>query len=156
MTDTNRTNAVSRDAGFTMIEIVVVLVLATVLSTVAVTGSLTAWNGYRLRSSAQHLATKVNEARTQALKRSSTVWVLLNTADNSMQVQTLNGAAIVNIGGREFLARNIRYTGFVGTRALPFDLMGRPGLATNVVMTVGGGAVTRQVIINAAGRVTVQ
>ena len=156
MTDTNRTVTTDREAGFTMIEIVVVLVLATVLSTVAVTGSLEAWDGFRLRSTSNHLASKVNEARTQSLKRSRTVWVLLDTSDNSMQVQTNSPAGVQNIGGREFLARNVRYMGFAGTRALAFDLMGRPTFAPNFVTLTTGGGPMRQVIVNAAGRVTVQ
>ena len=96
---------------------------------------------------------KIQWCRTSP--RSATVWVLLDASDNSMQVQTQNGALVQNIGGREFLNENVRFIGFAGTRALPFDLMGRPALATNVVLAVGAG-VTRQVIINAAGRVTVQ
>lgn len=156
MTDTNRTATVDREAGFTMIEIVIVLLLATVFSTIAVTGSMTAWDGYRLRSTSQHLATKVNEARTQALKRSRVVWVLLDSADNSMQVQTNGPAGVQNIGGREFLARNVRFMGFGGTRALTFDLMGRPTFAPNFVMLTTGGGPMRQVIVNATGRVTVQ
>ena len=156
MTDTNRTVTTDREAGFTMIEIIIVMVLATVFSTIAVTGSMTAWDGYRLRSTAQHLSTKVNEARTQALKRSRAVWVLLDASDDSMQVQTNGPAGVQNIGGREFLARNVRFMGFGGTRALTFDLMGRPTFAPNFVMLTTGGGPMRQVIVNAAGQVTVQ
>jgi prepilin-type N-terminal cleavage/methylation domain-containing protein len=50
MTDTNRTVTTDREAGFTMIEIIIVMVLATVFSTIAVTGTITAWDGYRWRS----------------------------------------------------------------------------------------------------------
>lgn len=156
MPDTSRTASTDHEAGFTMIEIVVVLVLATVLSTVAVTGSMEAWTGYRLRSSSQSLATKVNEARTQALKRSRVVWLLVDSADNSMQVQTNGPAGVVNIGGREFMSRGIRFMGFGGTRALTFDLMGRPTFAPLFVSLTTGGGPMAQVNINAAGRVTVQ
>jgi prepilin-type N-terminal cleavage/methylation domain-containing protein len=156
MTDTNRIAGRDREAGFTMIEIVVVLVLATVLATVAVSGSMNVWNEYRLRTAAQTLAGKVKEARTQALKRSRNVWVLLDSADDSMQVQTMGPAGVVNIGGREFLSRNVRFQGFGGTRTVTFDLMGRPTFAPDFVMVTVGPGVTRQVNVNQAGQVTVQ
>jgi Tfp pilus assembly protein FimT len=139
-----------------MIEIVVVLVLATVLATVAVNGSMDAWNGYRLNTATQTLASKVREARTQALKRSRVVWVLLDASDNSMQVQTNGPAGVQNLGGREFLSRNVRFQGFGGTRALAFDLMGRPGFAPDFVMVAAGPGIIRQVMVNQAGQVTIQ
>lgn len=156
MTDTNRTAGLNRESGFTLLELTIVMVLATVLSSVAVMGSMRAWNGYRLRASAQILASKVNEARTQALKRSRVVWLLIDSADNSMQVQTFGPAGVQNIGGREFMKPNVRYMGFGGTRALTFDLMGRPTFAPNFVSLTFGGGPMAQVITNAAGRVTVQ
>jgi Tfp pilus assembly protein FimT len=114
------------------------------------------WNEYRLRTAAQTLAGKVKEARTQALKRSRNVWVLLDSADDSMQVQTLGPAGVLNIGGREFLSRNVRFQGFGGTRTLAFDLMGRPTFAPDFVMMAVGPGITRQVNVNQAGQVTVQ
>jgi hypothetical protein len=104
-----------------------------VLGIVAVVASLTIPMAqsvvamYRLDTSSTRIASKIVEARSEALKRNRPVWLRLDIAARSARIQTTGaGGATLDIGGPEFLPGTIAYAGIAGASVdVTFDATGR-------------------------------
>ena len=144
----------ARDSrGFTLVELLVVVSLATVLMVMAIGASISGLAAIRLRTSASSLATSLSQARGEALKRARPVWLLLNAATGEFQLQTQVGLAVQTIGGVDRLASGVTFVGFAGTREVRFDSIGRPETLPQIVQITRGGT-PANVTVSATGRVT--
>lgn len=108
-----------------MVEVVVVVAISMVLAAIAVPNVQGVLDAYRLQSATSLLASKLGEARINALKRNRETWLRLDVATGRVQVQTTAaGGRIVDIGAAGMLPEGVRFV--APSPVLSFDSVGRP------------------------------
>jgi len=111
--------------GFTIVELVVALTILIVLAAIAIPNVQGVLDSYRLQSATSLVASKLGEARIQALKRNRETWLHLDSASGLVQVQTTApGGKIVDVGPAGLLPQGVRFVSPAPT--LAFDSVGRP------------------------------
>ncbi len=145
-------------AGFSLPELLVVVAIIGIVSSLAVVSIQSARAGYQLYTSGYTISSKLDDARTNALKRNRPVWLLLTPNSQSLQVQTTApGGATMNVGGPEFLSKDMQFMDITTPQPVTFDAIGRPANPgqTIRVQHVRSG-LTRTITIASTGRITVQ
>jgi Tfp pilus assembly protein FimT len=152
-----RTTA-SSSAGFTLIEMLLVATLVIVLAGIALPNLRSMTETYRLSTAAVAVASKVHQARTNALKRNRPSWVLVDGTARTVQVQSNDaGGGTINIGGPEYMPAGITFASGAGTVMLTFDSMGRPVNPPQTIQVLYPGSglgLSRTVTVTSTGRVT--
>lgn len=115
-------------AGFTLIELMVVLTLAGILSGIAIPNFIQGIRSNRLTTAANNLVTALNLARSEAVKRSIQV-----------VVRTTGAATIWETGWTVFVDTNGNFT-FDGTDVL---LMAYPALPNGYTLRTGNATTYR-------------
>jgi Tfp pilus assembly protein FimT len=152
---------VAPDAGFGVVELVIVAALISTLAVLSVPSIAASRNGYELITASTNVAGKVAEARTNALKRNRNTWVLVTPATRTIQVQTTGGLGAVDINNPETLPARVVIDNPAGPQPFAFDTLGRPVdgagiLAAHVIQlrhTQTG--LVRTVSVGTTGRVTI-
>jgi Tfp pilus assembly protein FimT len=137
---------------------VMVTAIILIIGGLSLTSIQTARAAYQLHTSGYQISTKLDDARTNALKRNRPAWLLLDAQAQSLQVQTTGiGGATTNVGGPEFLSQDMHLLGVTTTQQVTFDAIGRPvnPPQTIQVQNVRTGQ-TRTITIASTGRITVQ
>ena len=149
------------DAGFGVLELVIIAALVAVLAAVSVPSISAARDGYELITAGANVASKVGEARTNALKRNRQTWVLVTPNTRTVQVQTAGPAGTVDIGWVELLPTRVTVINPAAPAQLRFDTLGRPVnaagiLAAHVIqLRHTGTQQVRTVTVGTTGRVTI-
>jgi prepilin-type N-terminal cleavage/methylation domain-containing protein len=150
--------AVRHTRGFTILELIFVMALVAVVSSITIPMAQSAVATYRLESSSVVMATKIRQARSEALRRNRPVWLLLDKTAHSARIQTsAAGGGVTNLGGIEMLPGTVGFTGFLGATAqIQFDSAGRLANAPQTVRLRSERLGTVKVLtILVTGRVTV-
>jgi prepilin-type N-terminal cleavage/methylation domain-containing protein len=145
-------------AGFTLLELLLVVAILAILMGVCVPGLRAAREGYSLQAAGFSVEAKLNEARTSALKRNRQTWLLLDGTAHSLLVQTTGaGGAIVDLGELEMLD-GVVLDGLGGpTGTIVFDALGRPTVAPRTIQLRSRWSTRiRTVTVASTGRITVQ
>jgi prepilin-type N-terminal cleavage/methylation domain-containing protein len=145
-------------AGFSFLELLLVVAILAILMGMCVPGIRAAREGYSLQSAGFTLEARLNEARTNALKRNRQTWLLLDGTAQSLRAQTTGaGGAIVDLGELEIL-EGVRLDGLGGpTTTVVFDALGRPTVAPRTIQLRSRWSNrTRTVTVATTGRITVQ
>lgn len=152
-----RTNA-SSPAGFTLIEMLLVAALMIVIAGITLPNLRSMTDTYRLSTAAVAVASKVHQARTNALKRNRPSWVLVDGTARTVQVQSNDaGGGTIDIGGPEFMPAGIAFASGAATVTLTFDSMGRPVNPPQTIQLLYPGSglgLSRTVTVTSTGRVT--
>ncbi len=143
------------ELGATLIEVVAVLALVFTLFSLAVGASMSALNRMRFNAATAMVASKLIDARTQAVKRSAATWLLVNSGNTTVRVQTLVGGVATDVGAAEFVPQQVQFIGFAGARQITFDLLGRPTAAPELLTLTGPDNLAATVTVSDTGRVTV-
>jgi Tfp pilus assembly protein FimT len=141
-----------------MPELLVVLTIVSIVSAMAVMSIRAAREGYTVYTTGYTISTKLDDARTNALKRNRPAWLLIDPTAQTLQVQTTAaGGVTTNVGAPEFLSRDMQIVGVSTTQQVTFDAIGRPvnPPQTIQVQHVRSGQ-TRTITIASTGRITVQ
>jgi type IV fimbrial biogenesis protein FimT len=145
-------------AGFTLLELLLVVAILAVLMGMCVPGLRAAREGYRIETAGFTVQAKLNEARTHALKRNRQTWLLLDGTAHTVRAQTTDaGGAIVDLGGLEILD-GVVLDGLGGpTSTVVFDALGRPTVAPRTIQLRSRWSTRiRTVTVASTGRITVQ
>ncbi len=138
-------------------EMVFVAAIALVIMTFAIPSIVAAQRGFELSSAGYTITGKLDETRTNALKRNQQTWLLLDPTGPSLQIQYSSGGATVNIGGPTFLSKSLTLVGITTPTQVVFDALGRPVSPPqtiqiqNIVSLQG-----RTITVTSTGRITVQ
>lgn len=148
--------ALRRVRGFSMLELVLVLLIGSVLTAIAVPQVRSGINGYRLNSAVAMATWAIQSTRFQALKSGYPYQVVFTASTASYQIQDLpSGSTYANVGGAVPLAAwpmtfnqdttiNFKPNGMVAAT-----------VGTNV-FTITYANVTKTVTVSNYGNVTVQ
>jgi len=151
------------DAGFTVIEALVIVLGVSILAAIAVPSLRAAEDGWALETAAADVAARLSEARTNALKRNRPTWVLLTNSTRTLQLQVLGGPGpgIVDVGAPAYLPPRVAFVFPTSTLQVSFDAMGRPingaGIVTaqSVQVRHVRSLQVRQVTAETTGRITI-
>ena len=155
-----------RNTAFTLIELIVVILITTILASIAITQ----WPGARinLNAQAQQLASDIRYTQTLAMSRATEY--TLNVTATTYSITTGGGAAVNNpITGSATVTLGTGITITISPTNLPnnlvtFNSLGEPyinttattALANAAVITLTSGGITKTITIQPqTGRVTV-
>ncbi len=147
-----RTNPKGR--GFSLVEVLVVLAILAVLAAISLPNVQGVVESRKLDSAASVLATKLAEARMNALKRNRAVWLDVDAEHGRAQPRTSGaGGAVVEAGAPVFLPAGVRFLPPVPTAR--FDATGRvAGGGVELTVELERGGARRAVRVSAAGAVS--
>lgn len=116
----------SRQRGFSILNLVIVVSVVGVLSAIALPSVSSTLQLHRLDTSASIMASKLSEARMQAIKRNRQVWLLVDPANQTMRLQTTdNSGSTINLGAAETLSQGVSFVSPSAQTQLRFDSLGR-------------------------------
>lgn len=143
--------------GFTLAELVVVMVIIATLGAIAAPRFASADTSFRAKGAAEQLADSIRDMANEARSRSTTIGIRFSVGSDNFNaaVQSpLEYLKIYNTTDKPFRA-DIQATHFAnGTTRL--NINGFGVYSTSVVILVGAGSQTRAVIVDAvSGTVTV-
>lgn len=147
----------SSASGFTLLEVLLVVSLGIVAAAITLPNLWTMNSTYRLTTATSEVASRVRQARTNALKRNRPSWVVVDGAARTVQVQTAGAGGVAeNIGGPQFMPTGVTFGTGAGLATLTFDAMGRPLNAPQTIQLLyPGSGLTRTITVTSTGRVTV-
>lgn len=146
---------VSRSSGFTMIEMVVVLLLMTIIAATVLGRAITT-SDIDLSSATDKIRNQIRYAQSQAMKRSDAVWGIQSDSDSRRYWMFRATATVMEdviIPGGDYAAGNTRITfddlgADLNRFTLVFDKLGRPykaqtnGVPNDPVVTENNPIVT--------------
>ena len=139
-----------------MLELLLVISLGIVVAGIALPNLRTVNNTYRMSTASALIASKVHQARTNALKRNRPTWVLVDGPTRSVQVQTAGAGGPQDIGGREFLPMGVAFGTGAAVATVAFDAMGRPVAPPQTIQILyPGSGLARTITVTSTGRITV-
>ncbi len=132
--------------------------LILVIATMGLPGIAAARAGYQISTAGYTIAGKVDEARTNALKRNRQAWLLINGPAQSLKVQSTDTAGtVIDVGIAEYIPKDVAFVGVTTTQQVTFDAMGRPVSPPQTIQVQHARSLRqRTVTIMSTGRVTVQ
>jgi len=144
-----------RAAGFSLVEILVVVAIAAVILAIAIPNVSGVMESSKLHSSTSMLASKLAETRINALKRNRSAWLSVNVSQGRVQGQTSGpGGTTLDIGAPGLLPSGV---GLVEPApVIRFDSVGRPTNPPPRTLTVEitRTRARRSVTVSPAGTVT--
>jgi Tfp pilus assembly protein FimT len=156
----SRHDRFNSSAAFSLVELLIVATLLIVLGTMGMAGMSTTRRGYSLYTASFTIASKLQDARTNALKRNRQAWLLLDPDARRLQVQIAgSGGVAIDVGGPQYLDRTITFDGMAGTARVTFDALGRPLNPPQVIQFHQGATGSpwrRTITVASTGRITVQ
>ena len=147
-----------RTRGFTLVEMMVVIALVAIISSVAAPGLRQFASGQRAKGITTDLMSDLLLARSEALKRNATVTVTPRSARWDLGWVVASGG--VDIVTREPAADVVQFSG--APAVISFNVNGRvsaPATAVRITVTPaadGGGAAQRCVELDLSGRARMQ
>jgi prepilin-type N-terminal cleavage/methylation domain-containing protein len=158
MADCRQKHLRRHTAGFTLIELVIVVLIAGILAAAAAPKYAESLASFRLQAAAQRIAGDIRYARRLAQQYSATQSIVFDVATSSY---TITGVTDVNRRSRtyKFSLADLEYecelvsASFNSSATLSFDVYGRPTNTGTIVVRYGPSSVT--LTVDAIGQVTV-
>ena len=139
-------------AGFSLFEIMIVMVVVGVLLMILVPNASRAMQVWRLDGSVRMVSGKLMEARIDAIKRNRQSWLSINTS-GQVQVQTTDDTpATIDVGFPGLLQQSVSFQSGAPAE-VRYDSMGRPTVTRTIVIETAD--LQKTITVSATGRVTV-
>jgi type IV fimbrial biogenesis protein FimT len=143
-------------AGFSLIEVIVVVAITAVLASIAVPNMITAKRGFDLSTAGTSAVNRLGEARMEAIKRNRPVNVVIEGASRTMTLSyTDPGPVVVTLGVEQLPSGITLDLGGNPDMTITFDALGRP-LNPPQTFAINHAELdqTRTVTVETTGRVT--
>lgn len=133
----------SREAGFTMVELIMVMVIIGIVSATVVAR----WPaGLDLYPAADNLAQDIRFAQSLAMSRPGSFTIAYTANPASYEIRD-SGGAVVHVGQLDKVTIDTAFS-------ITFDDLGRPSAATTIILS-GGGNQVQVAVIALTGAVTI-
>lgn len=144
-------------SGFTLIELMITLVLAVIVMTLAIPGFREMIQNNRIITHANEVMTAINLARGEAVKRGAQVNVTAKSGTNWASGWTVATASGTGLRDHAAIADSMTLTGSAG--AVNFDgrgfLVGSNDITIDVCDSSRNGETGREIQVKATGRISV-
>jgi len=142
------------ERGASLIDLLIVACILGIVLAVAIPEMRAALDMQRLDAGASRLASKLMDARMNAIKRNREAWLLIDTSAKTLQVQTTdNSSSTINVGGAEPLPTGISIGG-TATQVI-FTSLGRVASTQTITLTGSSTGKTKTVTISLVGEISV-
>jgi prepilin-type N-terminal cleavage/methylation domain-containing protein len=147
-----------RTAGFSLIEVVMVVAILGVVTAIAIPNMVSARQGFRMRSATGTMSHRLGEARMESVKRNRQVDVTLDSATRTLTTTVTSAGVTTTIAGPEYLPGGVVFNlGGNATYQISFDSMGRPVTPPrSFSVQFPGSGLSRTVTVLSTGRITIQ
>jgi len=149
-------------AGFSLIELLVVMTIMLIVLAFAIPNMATAVESYRLEVASRTISGKLTDARIWAIKQNRQSWLEFRSDVRTCQVQSADAAGVViDIGPAESLPAGIAFDTLPTPAHIIYDPMGRIANVPNppffqVRLRVVRSGQSKTLTVSSAGKVTVQ
>jgi len=147
----DRTRHLSRDGGFTLVEVIAVMVVLGIIA-LSVVPAMNSLGNSRSAGAARHMLADITYARQRALATGTTCWVIFDNGTWSVQVENPNAPGRANavpvidaatgkahsINPAVEYAASIASVSFDGQQRIGFDWMGKPLVDDDTPLAVAG------------------
>jgi prepilin-type N-terminal cleavage/methylation domain-containing protein len=146
------------NAGFTLIEMLMVIAIVGVLFAIAVPNMVSARQGFQMSAASSTMTSRLMEARMESLKRNRQVDVVLNGATRTLTTSVTVAGVTTVIAGPEYLPSGVVFNlGGAATYQISIDSLGRPVAPPRAfAITYPGSGLTRTLSVLSTGRITIQ
>ena len=148
-----------RVAGFSLIELLLVLAILGVVIAIAVPNMISARQGFQMRSTSSTVTHRLGEARMESVKRNRRIDVTLDAAARTLTTTVTSvGGVTTTIAGPEYLPAGVVFNlGGNATYQISFDSMGRPMTPPRTFLVeYPGSGLSRTVTVHSTGRISIQ
>jgi type II secretion system protein H len=139
----------SRHAGFTLLELVLVLVITGVLAAIALPRFAQASDRQRLSVSAERLMADIALAQSRARAASQTVTVVFDTANDRYTIDAVGGDEVTVQIGQTPYEVDLVSASFNGSSTLQFNGYGVPIATGSIQISTNAG--TAEIAVQASG-----
>jgi len=146
-----------RRSGFTLLELVIVVLILSITTSVAAPRYLDALSNFRCEATARRIAADIRHSRQQAQKTSASQSVVFDVSNNLVNMPSI---ADIDHRGEDYQFRlgqseyqaTLVSADFSGSSTLTFDIYGRPASSGTVMVSVGNNQ--RSIAVDDSGHVT--
>jgi prepilin-type N-terminal cleavage/methylation domain-containing protein len=138
------------DSGFSVVELVVVIAILGILTTIAVPNFVAWIPKYRVKDAAQDLYSNIQLAKMEAIKRNQNCTVTFDAGADNYQISLLNRTITLADYGS-----GVQYAAAPVPAAITFNSRGFADSAVNVTLTNAPNSASYQLSILTSGVVTI-
>ena len=142
--------------GFSLIELIIILLVIAILVTLALPSIQGTMRLYRLETSAGFILHRLTEARLVAIKRNRDAWLEIDSTNRILTIKSTNDAGQqIILGHPTHLPGGIRFIGSVPDSVI-FTSLGRNRVNgnTQIKLKLEGGSGNKTINVGATGNVT--
>ena len=134
--------------GFSLIELIIVVLVAALLATLALPSIQRTMQLYRLETGTSYILHRLTEARLTAIKRNRDSWLEINQANKTLILKSTNDAGQqISLGYPTFLPEGIQFNGATPDSVV-FTSLGRNRVNGNTQIKLKLTAANRNKTIN--------
>jgi len=142
------------ERGASLIDLLIAACIMGIVLAIAIPQARAALDMQRLDAGASKVASKLMDARMNAIKRNRQAWLLVDTSAKTLQVQTTdNSGSTINVGAAEPLPSGISIGGTV-TQVI-FTSLGRVASTETITLTGSSTGKTKTVTVSLVGEINV-
>jgi prepilin-type N-terminal cleavage/methylation domain-containing protein len=146
----------TKEKGFSMIELIIVLLIAAILATLALPSIQQTLQLYRLETGTGYIIHRLTETRLTAIKRNRDVWLEINESNRTLTLKSTNDAGQqISLGFPTYLPEGLQFHG--GTpSSIVFSSLGRNRANANsqIKLKLTGTNRQKTIFVSATGNIT--
>jgi type IV fimbrial biogenesis protein FimT len=150
-------NEKNNERGFSVIELLIVVLIISIIVTLALPSVQRTLQLYRLETGASFVAQRLTEARLAAIKRNRDTWLEINSTTRTLTVKSTNDAAqTITLGYPMTLPDSVQMTGTIPASVI-FSSLGRNRANANTALNLRLAAANRNktITVGATGNITI-
>jgi len=145
-----------RASGFSLPEILIVLVIISVILVITLPRAIQTLRAYRLDSTVSIITDKLMEARIDAIKRNRTSWLMIDRTGKTARVRTTDAAGTtIDVGYPQKFPEGVNLAGTANSINVTFDSLGRSSSGTqSFTVLESNSTLSKDMTVSPTGKIT--